>query len=226
MDLLFVSCLEPDHLLGVPDIYHEPGHIILFREEKRLVFPALSLVDQHFDRLVTEGKKGNWPKQSIDELEMFRHRWRQTWLIEFGADLIATYTAGPVSGWCNIRTSTNLGGELYSGNVSHPADDARATVIGLMLERMGEPQTAVEVQSRWSELVLLSGENQPHRYEVAYPESLLQDLTNLFYGQCEDIGLAAWMRTAGESLSVRSVVDTAWLEFRQLGTLLGFSSAT
>ena len=30
MDLLFVPCLEPDHLLGLPDIYHELGHINLF----------------------------------------------------------------------------------------------------------------------------------------------------------------------------------------------------
>ena len=237
MDLLFVPCLEPDHLLGLPDIYHELGHIILFREENRFVFPGLQLVDQHFDRLVTDGKKGNWPKQSIDQLEMFRHCWRQTWLIEFAADLIATYTAGPVFGWCNIRTSTNLGGELYSGNVSHPADDARATIIGLMLERMGEPQAVADVGSRWSELLLLSGEAQPHRYDVAYPEPLLQDLANLFYVQCEDVGLALWMNTGGEPLSVRGVIDAAWLEFRQrpesfghfereqlrrLGTLLGF----
>ena len=123
MDLIFVPCLEPDHLLGLPDIYHELGHIILYREERAFVFPALSIVDRHFDKLVADGVRGNWPRQSIDQLEEFRHRWRLSWLLEFGADLIATYTSGPVFGWCNIRTSTNLGGELFGGNETHPADD-------------------------------------------------------------------------------------------------------
>ncbi len=213
MDLIFVPCLEPDHLLGLPDIYHELGHIILYLEERAFVFPALSIVDRHFDKLVADGVRGNWPRQSIDQLEEFRHRWRLSWLLEFGADLIATYTSGPVFGWCNIRTSTNLGGELFGGNETHPADDARATTIGLMLERMGEHDAADRIRVRWSELVSLSGESLPPRYDVAYPVALQQELVDFIYLDCERLGLRRW-GARDAATNVGGAVDEAWETFR------------
>lgn len=213
MDLIFVPCLEPEHLLGLPDIYHELGHVILFREERTFVFPALAIVDRHFDVLVADGIRGNWPRQSIDQVEEFRHRWRLSWLLEFGADLIATYTSGPVFGWCNIRTSTNLGGELFGGNETHPADDARAATIGLMLERMGERDAAERIRVRWSELVRLSGEARPPRYDVAYPVALQQELVEFVYTECERSGLRQWA-VRDTSTTVGGAVDDAWETFR------------
>jgi hypothetical protein len=214
MDLVFVPCLEPDHLLGLPDIYHELGHIILFREEKSFIIPALSVVDRHFDAIVADGRRNNWARQSIDQVEEFRHRWRMSWLLEFGADLIATYTSGPVFGWCNIRTSTNLGGELFGGNETHPADDARATTIGLMLERMGEHQAAQQIRLRWSELVGLSAECRPPRYDVAYPAALQQELVSFVFQQCEQLPLRRW-EARDPATSVGGAVDAAWEAFRR-----------
>ena len=213
MDLIFVPCLEPDHLLGLPDIYHELGHIILFREEKTFIFPALSIVDRHFDKLVADGLRGNWPRESIEQVEEFRHRWRMSWLLEFGADLIATYTSGPVFGWCNIRTSTNLGGELFGGNETHPADDARAATISLMLDRMGERDVAERIRVRWSELVGLSGESPPPRYDMAYPVALQQELVDFIYRECEQLGLRRWV-ARDPAMTVGGAVDGAWETFR------------
>src|SRR5262249_17000289 len=45
MDLVFVPSLEPDRLLGLADVYHELGHILLFRAQQALLNPALRLVD-------------------------------------------------------------------------------------------------------------------------------------------------------------------------------------
>lgn len=39
MDLIFVPCSEPFHLLGLADLYHELAHFILFRDEKTLLRP-------------------------------------------------------------------------------------------------------------------------------------------------------------------------------------------
>jgi hypothetical protein len=108
MDLVFVPCLEPDHLLGLPDGYHELGHILMFRDKKRLEYPALAIVDRWYDTTLARGKQLNWPQASLDAVDGFRHQWRRSWLLEFGADLIATHLVGPAFGWCNIRTSTNL----------------------------------------------------------------------------------------------------------------------
>lgn len=194
MDLVFVPSLEPERLLGLVDLYHELGHIILYREEKRLVIPGITIVDCHFDRLFRQGQLAGWAPQSLQEIDQFRHMWRMAWSLEFGADLIATYMVGPPFGWCNIRTSTNFGGELFRGNDSHPADDARAAAIGLMLQRIGESVAAAEIRNRWSELVALSGETQPARYETAYPQELLQELCDFVFTICSDLGLRPWSR--------------------------------
>ncbi len=84
MDLVFVPTLEPDRLLGLPDIYHELGHIALFREEKRFKSPILAEVERQFDRNRKDAQRANWPSDSLLELEVHRHFWRSSWWLEFG----------------------------------------------------------------------------------------------------------------------------------------------
>ena len=214
MDLIFVPSLEPERLLGLADLYHELGHIILFREERRLVIPGIAIVDRHFARLLHEGRRAGWALPSLHEIQQFRHSWRMAWFLEFGADLIATYMVGPAFGWCNIRTSTNLGGELFHGNDSHPADDARSAAIGLMLQRIGESQATAEIRSRWFELVALSGESPPPRYDTAYPQELLQELCDLVFTICHDLGLRPWSVANSATSQVGTALHEAWTEFR------------
>lgn len=214
MDLVFVPSLEPERLLGLADIYHELGHIILFRAERIFIIPGLVEVDRHFDGVLHQGRQAGWGQQSLQETECFRGQWRAAWFLEFASDLIATYLAGPAFGWCNIRTSTNLGGELFQGNESHPADDARAFAIGLMLDRLGAIQAAADIRTRWQELLTLAGETQPPRYDMAYPHTLLQRICDLIYAGCQQIGLVPWKETAGSEIVVGRALDAAWTEFR------------
>lgn len=215
MDLVFVPCLEPDHLLGLPDGYHELGHILLFRDKKRLEYPALAIVDRWYDKTIAHGKQLNWAQASLDEVDGFRHQWRRSWLLEFGSDLIATYMVGPAFGWCNIRTSTNLGGELFSGSESHPADDARARAIGLMLQRIGCDQPCEAIKQRWDELVALSNESPPDRYDLAYPGELLNELAEFFHTACASSGLRQYSETAKEAAPVTSAVNEAWRKLQE-----------
>ena len=212
MDLVFVPCLEPDHVLGLPDIYHELGHILLFREKNRLEFPALALVDDHYDRLRAEGKRLNWPDASLEHVEQFQHNWRRSWLLEFASDLIATYLIGPSFGWCNIRTATNLGGELFVGTDSHPADDARATAIGMMLTEIGFDDSRQRIQLRWGELIKLAVESPPPRYDLAYPPKLLEDLTQFLQKECEALGLKKFNSDSSEG--VAATIHSCWSQFR------------
>ena len=214
MDLVFVPSLEPERLLGLADLYHELGHIILYREEKQFVIPGLAAVDQHFDAVLHQGKQAGWPVQSLQEVEQFQGRWRSAWFLEFASDLIATYLAGPAFGWCNIRTSTNLGGELFQGSESHPADDTRAFAIGLMLEKLGAHQAAQDIRARWNELIALAGETKPARYDVAYPQSLLVSICDMIYQGCQALGLTPWSGGVGSGVVVGAALDAAWTEFR------------
>jgi hypothetical protein len=215
MDIIFVPCLEPDHLLGLADGYHELGHILLFRNKKRLVHPALIIVDHWYDKILSEGKQLNWPEASLHEVDSFRHQWRRSWLLEFGADLIATYLVGPAFGWCNIRTSTNLGGELFCGSESHPADDARASAIGMMLQRIGCIEASKAIKRRWDELVSLASESTPDRYDMAYPVELLTDLTEFYYTKCVDLGLLQYSDNMSKTAPVTTAINQAWNKFRE-----------
>ncbi|MGH7576990.1 MAG: hypothetical protein ACREM1_17915 [Longimicrobiales bacterium] len=215
MDLVFVPCLEPDHLLGLPDGYHELGHILLFRDMKRLVHPALAIVDGWYDKALARGQELDWPRASLDEVDGFRHQWRRSWLLEFGADLIATYLVGPAFGWCNIRTSTNMGGGIFGGSESHPADDARASAVGLMLQRIGCGEACDAIRRRWNELVALANESRPNRYDLAYPGDLLAELVVFFQGVCNDLGLRQYAQNANELMPVTMGVNQAWDKFRE-----------
>jgi hypothetical protein len=199
----------------LPDAYHELGHILLFREEKRLVHPALTIVDRWYDHTITEGRKLNWPAGSLEEVDGFRHLWRLSWLLEFGSDLIATYLVGPAFGWCNIRTSTNLGGELFAGSDSHPADDARASAVGMMLEEIGCGAEARAIRQRWCELVALSTDAPPPRYELAYPAELLRELAESFHAECGNLGMRAFHPERTDAAPVTAAVNDAWREFRE-----------
>jgi hypothetical protein len=214
MDLVFVPSLEPERLLGLADLYHELGHIILYRREDLFITPGIAAVDRYFNAALHKGRSDGWATQSLEELELFHSRWRSAWLLEFASDLIATYLAGPAFGWCNIRTSTNLGGELYQGNESHPADDARAFAMGLMLEKVGAHEAAEAIGHRWSELTTLAGEVKPPRYDVAYSNALLRDITDIVYNACQSMSLVPWNGTASRASIVGKALNDAWNEFR------------
>jgi len=215
MDLVFVPCLEPDHILGLPDIYHELGHILLFRVKDRLEHPALAIVDEHFERLLAEGRKSNLPTGSLEQIEQYHHNWRRSWLLEIVSDLIATYLVGPAFGWCNIRTATNLGGELFIGNDSHPADDARATAIGMMLTAIGYDGERQLIENRWDELTSLAAETAPHRYELAYPTELLRELTDFLLQACNSLCLTQYGASASGGSTVANTINDCWSEFRR-----------
>lgn len=215
MDIVFMPCLEPDHLLGLPDSYHELGHILLFRNKNQLVHPALAIVDRWYDKTLARGKQLNWPQASLDEVDSFRHQWRRSWLLEFGADLIATFLVGSAFGWCNIRTSTNLGGGLFIGSENHPADDARASAIGLMLQRIGCAEACQTIKKRWDEMVTLSKESAPERYDLAYPGELLNELAEFIHTTCIDVGLRQYTDDVSNPAPVTTAINQAWDKFRE-----------
>src|SRR5262249_3303874 len=133
MDLVFVPCAEPFHLLALADLYHELAHFLLERDLVQLVRPLLRLIDKFFDKLVKEARQKGWPAESVARFAERRRKWKRTWYSEFAADMLAAYWAGPAFGWSNLRLCTNLGVELFEGADSHPADAARHAGVQAML---------------------------------------------------------------------------------------------
>ena len=214
MDLVFVPCLEPFHLLALADLYHEMAHMLVFRNEAKLIRPGHQRVDQHFDRLIHEAKQRNWPSGSIDFLNESRRAWKRNWYLEFASDMIATYCVGPAFGWCNVRLCTNLASNLFEGVDTHPADDARTSAIALMLNKIGRQQDGAALVTRWGELVDLAKETRPQGFELAYPQDLLADLVDFVAAACASLGLRSWHSASDHGIiHVGTLLNTAWDAF-------------
>ena len=83
-----------------------------------------------------------------------------------------------------------------------------------MLDRIGCGDAGAEIAERWNELVKLSKESSPQRYELAYPDELLAQLTEFFYSQCRRLGMRQFDPGVRNDAPVSDTVNDAWREFR------------
>jgi hypothetical protein len=214
MDLIFVPCAEPFHLLALADLYHELAHFLLERDLAQLVRPLLRLIDNFFDKKVKEARQKGWPAESVARFAERRRQWKRHWYSEFAADMLAAYWAGPAFGWSNLRLCTNLGVELFEGADSHPADAARHAGVQAMLLEAGHGGPAAQIDVRWAELVTLAGQQPPVEYDLTYPPELLDQVATFLHTTARDMGLAAWCGpVAGTGPHVTTLLNAAWDNF-------------
>lgn len=213
-DLVFVPCSEPFHLLSLADLYHELAHFILEREKARLLAPLLVIIDGYFQRQLREAQQNAWPVESVNRIRERKAWWERSWVEEFAADMFAAFWAGPAFGWCNLRLCTNQSVELFLGADVHPADDARHAGIGSMLRLTGNDTAAARIDSRWSELVALSGQRPPAEYDLTYPKELMDQVASAVFTVARDMGMTAWSPApAGGDFHVGRMLNEAWDSF-------------
>jgi hypothetical protein len=213
-DLVFVPCSEPFHLLSLADLYHELAHFILEREKATLLAPLLVIIDGYFQRQLREAHQNNWPTESVNRMRDRKGRWERSWIEEFAADMFAAYWAGPAFGWCNLRLCTNQSVELFQGADIHPADDARHVGIRAMLRLTGNGAAAAEIDSRWQELVILSGQKPPTEYELTYPTELMDQVASAVFMIARDMGMTAWAPAAADrDFHIGRMLNGAWDSF-------------
>ncbi len=83
-----------------------------------------------------------------------------------------------------------------------------------MLHLMNATAEADDIRQRWNELVALSSESRPPRYDCSYPAELLEKLCKLSFQVCQDIGLKAWNAPEQDPAGVVRHLQRAWEEFR------------
>jgi hypothetical protein len=84
-----------------------------------------------------------------------------------------------------------------------------------MLDKINATQESATIRQRWSELVQLSGEARPQRFELAYPDELLSGLCSIVYDCCSQLGLRQWASAGAAEETVGAELHRAWNEFRQ-----------
>jgi hypothetical protein len=216
VDLIVAPTCEASHLLGLTDIYHELGHIISLRARKSLGKQLRAAVNTHFAKEIAEAKQNGKSGGYIKKLQALRRNWKD-WLIEFVADLIAAYLAGPAYGWANVRLCVNQSDSTFVANDTHPADEARTTAIEVMLEKIGLGSEGAAIRSYWNEFISLSGNTKHQEFDIEFPKSLLIDVRDIVHEELQKTGLKSvrdQAATAGGVL-VSSLLNDAWMEFNQ-----------
>lgn len=209
MDLILIPHSEPDHLLGLPDIYHELGHL-LFRDSATLIEKLRACSQTHFQNEIVRAQRESWPKASIDALRTYSLRWFDSWIVEFGCDLLATYVCGPAFGWTNIRLCARLSPEFFETTASHPADAARTIAIRLMLQDQGYGKEAHQIDLQWEALLHTSGQNEPQGFRLAFPDTLLSRIVEAVGEYCRFVGIQRFDR---KTMPIAALLNESWERF-------------
>jgi hypothetical protein len=209
MDLILIPHSEADHLLGLPDIYHELGHL-LFRGSAALIEKLRSCSQAHFQNEIVRAERESWPAASIEELRAYSLRWSESWVVEFGCDLLATYVCGPAFGWTNTRLCARLSPEFFETTASHPADAARTIAIRLMLQNQGHIREAHQIDLQWDELQQTSGQREPQGFRLAFPDVLLTKVVKEVVAYAQSVDIKAF---DAHTMPIAALLNESWRQF-------------
>jgi len=219
-NLIGVPALEEHSLLGLPDMFHEMGHILIRKQRDDLLGRFHEELRAHFtvekQRVHDEQK----PPEYETIIERVQKQWIDEWTAEFASDMIAAYLIGPAYGWANLRLcSSSLSDDVFwpgpDDAGTHPSDDARLQGIVKMLRLLGLEAAAHQVEQRWNEYVALTGHHPPPDYALCYPTILLERLTELVFYGCAELKLKTFTEQAPESgsINIPILLNDAWKQF-------------
>ena len=172
---------EVHTLLRLPDLCHELGHQLL-EAHRGIVYPFLQDLLDYIDREKRRATTAQRPAEYQVLYDQLLMEWRDRWLWEFGADMVATYLCGPSYGWQHVRLCTEIGKDAYHPTLGeqadHPADEARLRGLMAILHRMGAKQAGASIETVGHGYVSPPGSSPSGDYALAYPQSLIDALNS------------------------------------------------
>ena len=218
-NLLSVPVLEEYSLLGLPDLFHELGHIVIHQCRDDLWGQFEVELKAHFATEKQRARDGQKPPEYEDVIEQLQVQWVDAWTAEFASDMVATYLVGPAYGWANLRLcSSSLSDDVFRPGTddiggTHPSDDARLRGIVKVLNRLGLEANAGQIEQRWSEYVTLTGYSTPPDYALCYPIVLIESLAKFVLHGCAALGLKAFTEQAPLLGNIPILLNDAWEQF-------------
>lgn len=215
--LICVSATEGSTLLGLPDLCHELGHILLEHQRATLLGTFEQEVRAHFRRELQRVNTNQRPPKYRQLYMLLLNQWADPWLIEFASDMIGAYLAGPAFGWQHIRLCSGRGQAAYhpamGEEATHPADEARLRGSIAVLEEMGAADDGLRLAAVWTNYLSVTGETRPPDYDSCYPESLLRSLALHVMAGCRALGLRGFDQHTGAADSIVALLQEAWERF-------------
>jgi hypothetical protein len=208
--LLRVPLLEGRYFLHLSDLYHELCHPLLALHGS--TNPRLDALSEAFrliknergvtlDRAAVRVERRRGSPDMAYRYAIWRRCWVETWCEEFLCDAFGAFCAGPAFGWTNLhlcvnRTSFQSNGKLFHTPMdrpsSHPADDARMSVILHVLEEIGCQPEAQAISRAWQEFIASSNSQRNAHFDICYPAEALSSLAKkavAAFRACGMIGL-------------------------------------
>jgi hypothetical protein len=207
-------------LLRLPDMVHELGHILEVTHRADLVGTfdqeLIDYIDQELRRVAQQQRPPEYR-------QLYNHlfaQWRDAWLAEFVADMVAAYLVGSAYAWQHIHLCVGEGQVLYAPALgqssTHPANEARFRGILAVLVRLGAGDVA-QLQALWHRYLVVRVEAQPPDYDVCYPQALLDALAQRVITGCQTIGLRDFQTASGAAPAstpdVPRLLIHAWEQF-------------
>jgi hypothetical protein len=206
-------------LLDLPDLCHELGHILLLHHEAMLVGEFVQELADYIDREQRRVDDQQRPPEYRQLYDLLFAQWRDKWLREFVADMVATYLAGPAFGWQHVRLCAGTSRTAYhpalGETAEHPADEARLRGILAVSDQMGMAEACARIRVLWEQYLAVSGDAEPPEYAACYPQALVDSLASRTIEACRQIGLHGFDQLGDppESGAIASILREAWERF-------------
>ena len=214
--LICAPAAEADTLLRLPDLCHELGHKLLERHAAvadRFLPDVVDYVDREKRRVAT----GQRPSEYQLLYDQLLANWLDRWVLEFGADMIATYLLGGAFGWQHVRLCAGHGTEVFRPTLGeaaeHPADEARLRGILAVLEQTGAATAGVTLRSVWQRYVSSPANTPPADYGLAYPQALIESLAGYVVDECRQLGVRGFDEIAEPVDDIAALIAEAWDRF-------------
>jgi hypothetical protein len=204
---------EENSLLNLPDIYHEIGHLLHIMFNGGSCESSTGIIDKHFQKEMVRVEDEGIGEHYLPILEEAKYLWASSWLEEFTCDLVGTYMTGPAYAWTNLKLlSTGHGSsKIFESSDSHPADEARMTIILLMLEKLGLNEDKEKIEASWKVFLKDTEVFRPKEHSLVYPTKLLQVIVDEFYQYYNNADLASYPELlASGNISISQVLNEAW----------------
>ncbi len=217
--ILLVPVDEDMFLLSIPDLFHELGHIIFINNEDIMSGNFLRDLNRY---IKNEKKRVDVETRPIQK-ELYDHlegQWKENWVKEHVANMIATYLVGPSFGWSHLRLCANSSNNIYfpgmlDDEYPHPSFESQMMGILKILKLQGLNNEVRILENKWSNYKKILRDSPSPEYEFCYPDILLQSLATNVVNGCSHLGLASYTKQSKSknNINLPLLLNDAWKLF-------------
>jgi len=218
----YVPIVDDMFLLNLPDLFHEIGHLIYLHNENKMSDEFIVTLNKYIS---DEKKRINDQIRPFDKnfYETLEELWKDCWIKEHAANMIATYCLGPSFAWQCLRICTNTGEDVYVpaeieiDPIDHPSFESQIQGILEILKIMGMCSEVSNLQEKWEHYKLICLFAKPTEHDHCYPDHLMKELANNVFRGCKKIGLTPYtsQKLNEDAINIPLALNESWKLFQR-----------